>query len=208
VPDSRLASIPVVPIAAGAVVAMGASAVVALQDPLPDWELELTTAINELPDWLTHAAYPIMQLGTVGAPLVVGAVLYAWRRERVLGVSVAATGLATWFGAKAVKDVIRRGRPLQYLPDVIVREGAGTGLGYISGHAATVGATAVMVLPLVARRWWPLATATVGAVGVARIAHGVHLPADVVGGWAFGALMGLGGLAAADLVASRARRRA
>jgi membrane-associated phospholipid phosphatase len=42
---------------------------------------------------------------------------------------------------------------------------------------------------------------------MARIAHGVHLPADVIGGWAFGALTGLGGLAAADLVSeARARR--
>jgi membrane-associated phospholipid phosphatase len=29
-------------------------------------------------------------------------------------------------------------------------------------------------------------------VGLGRIVHGVHLPADVTGGWAFGVLVGLG----------------
>jgi membrane-associated phospholipid phosphatase len=40
-------------------------------------------------------------------------------------------------------------------------------------------------------------------VGMARIVHGVHLPADIVGGWSFGVLLGLGGLAVADALRSR-----
>lgn len=45
------------------------------------------------------------------------------------------------------------------------------------------------VLPRRARPWLVLAAV---AVGIGRIVHGVHLPADVTGGWAFGVLVGLG----------------
>jgi membrane-associated phospholipid phosphatase len=44
-------------------------------------------------------------------------------------------------------------------------------------------------------------------VGVARIVHGVHLPIDVVGGWAFGALIGFAGLWVYDRIAPRLTAR-
>jgi membrane-associated phospholipid phosphatase len=53
------------------------------------------------------------------------------------------------------------------------------------------------------RRWWPLPIATAVLVGVARIVHGVHLPADVVGGWSFGVLVALGALGAVDVIDRR-----
>lgn len=40
-------------------------------------------------------------------------------------------------------------------------------------------------------RWRAVAAALARLVGVARIVHGVHLPADIVGGWSFGILVGL-----------------
>jgi membrane-associated phospholipid phosphatase len=54
---------------------------------------------------------------------------------------------------------------------------------------------AAVALP---RRWRPLAAIVAGLVGVARIVHGVHLPADVVGGWSFGVLISLATLAVGD----------
>ena len=45
-------------------------------------------------------------------------------------------------------------------------------------------------------------------VGVARVVYGVHLPVDVVGGWAFGALLGFGGRWVYDRIASRLAARA
>jgi membrane-associated phospholipid phosphatase len=49
----------------------------------------------------------------------------------------------------------------------------------------------IVVLP---SRWRPVPVVVAALVGIARIVHGVHLPADVVGGWAFGTLVSLGTL--------------
>jgi undecaprenyl-diphosphatase len=70
----------------------------------------------------------------------------------------------------------------------------------VSGHAAVAAATGVVVVAVLPRRWRPLAVGVALVVGVARIVHGVHLPADVVGGWSLGALVGLAAVELADRV--------
>jgi undecaprenyl-diphosphatase len=59
---------------------------------------------------------------------------------------------------------------------------------------------AIVAMP---RRWRPLAALLAASVGVARIVHGVHLPADVVGGWCFGVLVAMGALGVLDVVEDR-----
>jgi len=190
-------------IATTAYVGLVSSWIVARQDPIPEWELNLTEWINEVPDAFAYVLYPFMQLGTVGGPLVAAALIAWLTRDRILAVATAVVGVATWLAAKEVKSILERGRPMRYLPDIDVREGDGTGLGYISGHSAVAAASAVMVMAALPRRWRPLPAIAAGLVGVARIVHGVHLPADVVGGWSFGTLMALGGLAIVDVIDRR-----
>jgi membrane-associated phospholipid phosphatase len=60
-----------------------------------------------------------------------------------------------------------------------------------------------MVMVALPRQWRPLAAVIAVLVGIARIVHGVHLPADVVGGWSFGVLLGLAGLWIAGSIPSR-----
>ncbi len=57
-----------------------------------------------------------------------------------------------------------------------------------------------MAMAALPRRWRPLPAIVALLVGVARIVHGVHLPADVVGGWSFGVLIGLGALGVVDVI--------
>jgi undecaprenyl-diphosphatase len=187
-------------VAGVAVAALGVAGLVAWQDPLPQWELDLTTRINGAPDPVAAVLYPLMQLGTLGAPIVAAGGILIVARDRVLAAATLITGVVTWFAAKGIKAVFERGRPLQYIPDIEVREGSGSGLGFVSGHAAVAAATAVMVIAAVPRRWRPLPIALAGLVGLGRIVHGVHLPADVVGGWAFGTLLALGALEIVDRV--------
>jgi undecaprenyl-diphosphatase len=125
-----------------------------------------------------------------------------FRRDLVLSAAVVVTGLATWFAAKWVKKIVERGRPLAYIPDIVVREGNGTGLGYISGHSAVAASAAIMAMVALPRRWRPVAAVIAVLVGIGRIVHGVHLVADVVGGWSFGVLLGLGGLWVAGSIPS------
>jgi undecaprenyl-diphosphatase len=193
------------PLVVAGVAAVGliSSYAVAVQRPLPDWELRLTEAINDVPDWVGSMMYPVMQLGTFAGPIIVAVPIVIFRRDLVLGAAVMVTGVVTWFAAKGVKKIVERDRPLSYLPEILVREGDGSGLGYISGHSAVAASAAIMAMVALPRRWRPLAAVTAALVGIARIVHGVHLPADVVGGWSFGVLLGLAGLWLAGLIPSR-----
>lgn len=180
--------------------ALIASYAVAVQDPVPEWEFDLTEWINDAPDWLATILYPIMQLGSLGGPILVAAGIAVFTRDRWLAATTAIAGVITWFGAKGVKKIVERDRPRTYIPGIDVREGDGSGLGYISGHSAVAATTAAMVMVVLPRRWRPLPVVLAALVGIARIVHGVHLPADVVGGWAFGTLIALGSLWVLDRV--------
>ncbi len=172
--------------------ALVASGLLAKETPIPGWELDLTVWINSAPDWVAHGLYLPMQLGTVLAPIGFAAVMVAWKRDWWTASASIVAGVFTWFAAKGVKQVVKRGRPLQYLPDIHVREGSGTGLGFISGHSAVAACTALIAMTVLPRRWRPVIVLVPVLVGLGRIVHGVHLPADVVGGWSFGVLVGLG----------------
>lgn len=181
-----------------AVVALTLSYLVAIQEPVPGWERSLTSWINEAPAMLADGLYPIMQLGTVWAPLAAAIVIAVWKRDLLLPFALLVGGLAAWFAAKGVKQLVGRDRPLSYVEGLVVREGDGTGLGYVSGHSAVAAVTAVIVMAALPRRARPVALVLAAIVGVARIVFGVHLPADVVGGWAVGALVGVAAVEAVD----------
>jgi undecaprenyl-diphosphatase len=165
---------------------------------VPRGELRLVQVLNDLPGGVASALHPVMQLGTVVAPLVVAVLIGLARRDLASGLATAVVGVVAWLGAKEVKQIVDRDRPMAFLTDLVVREDVGPHLGYPSGHSAVAAATAVMVAAALParRRWIPALAAAV--VGVARIVHGVHLPADVVGGWSLGVLVALVGLAVLD----------
>ena len=185
-------------IAATAVTGLVTSYAVSIQDPVPAWELDLTEWINGAPDVVAQLLYPIMQLGTLGGPILVAAAVGIFCRDRWLSAATVLAGVVTWFGAKWVKTLVDRGRPGAYLPEINIREGDGDGLGYISGHSAVAACAAVMAMTAVPARWRPALAAVAGLVGLACVVHGVHLPADVVGGWSFGTLVALSALAVLD----------
>jgi undecaprenyl-diphosphatase len=169
---------------------------------VPSWELRLTEWLNSAPDPIAAILYPLMQFGTLAAPVFVALGILVFKRDRLLAATTIVVGLVSWFGAKGIKMWVERGRPIEYLPNIHVREGTGTGLGFISGHSAVVASSvAVMTMAALPRRFRALVLVIALLVGVARVVHGVHLPLDVVGGWAFGALIGFGGLWVYDRIA-------
>ncbi len=190
-------------IAAGAGVAIAASYAVAVQRPVPSWELRLTEWINDVPEVVADALYPVMQLGTLGGPIAVAVGIPVVKRDWLLSGATVVAGLAAWFGAKGVKRIVERDRPLGFLPEIIIREGDGSGLGYVSGHSAVAATAAVMAMAALPGRWRLFPPVIAFLVGIARVVHGVHLPADLVGGWAFGVLIALATLGAVDVVRPR-----
>lgn len=184
-------------------VALAGSYAVAVQRPVPSWELSLTEWINDAPDALATALYPIMQLGTLGGPILVAIGIAVFRRDWLLSSATVLAGLVAWFSAKGVKRLVERDRPLGFLPEIIIREGDGGGLGYVSGHSAVAATAAVMAIAALPGRWRLLPPALAFLVGIARVVHGVHLPADLVGGWALGTLIAMGALGLVDLTDRR-----
>lgn len=144
----------------------------------------------------------VMQAGSCAAVPVVSLLVSA-RRGRPDGFVVAVAGATAWLAGKGLKAFVGRGRPGDLLPDVVIRGEPQTGLGYPSGHAAV----ALTLALTSARRPTPrmLAIATAGVVSGARIRAGAHLPWDVGGGLAVGALIGSSAAGLGRRASGRAR---
>jgi membrane-associated phospholipid phosphatase len=86
---------------------------------------------------------------------------------------------------------VDRGRPADLITAVEERELFGAdSLGYPSGHAAVAAALTVVVAAHLSVRW-VIAALTIGAIVLfGRIYVGAHLPLDVIGGAALGAIVG------------------
>jgi membrane-associated phospholipid phosphatase len=149
------------------------------------WESGVSQRVNRLPDWLHPPVWSVMQLGALAAPPVLAGVAVVAGRP-ALGRRLATSGLTAYVLAKGVKRVVRRGRPLEFLPGVTVRGRPASGDGFVSGHAAVSMALAVEAYDEFgpSARALPLLGASV--VGLARIYVGAHLPLDAIGGAALG----------------------
>lgn len=174
---------------------IGAAAVLALawlasvHHHVAGWERHVAIWFNAAPDWVARILGPIMRLGTLlGAAIValVAALVCGVRRGvLVLLSALLAYGLARW-----VKDIVDRGRPVEFIAHMHVREGNGIGLGFVSGHTAVAFAAATALAPALPRWGKVLAFTLAALVGVGRMVYGVHFPLDVVGGAALGVLCG------------------
>ncbi len=104
------------------------------------------TLLNGLPDGLVYVLIPVMQAGSFAAVFVAGILALLARRPHLAGLLVLAGGSA-WVLAKLVKRVVERGRPDEYLADVVIRGAVQMGQGFPSGHAAVIAAMATVAAP-------------------------------------------------------------
>jgi membrane-associated phospholipid phosphatase len=149
-------------------------------------EVGTTEVLNGLPDPIVDGLAVVMQLGARPAILlvaVVAAVLVDRRRARVAVAVVLAGGLA-WVAATVGKEVVDRPRPQTLGADVTVHDET-EDPAFPSSHVGI--ATASLTAAAFAARRRPAgAIAVGGVVGLGRMAAGVHLPLDVVGGLGLG----------------------
>jgi undecaprenyl-diphosphatase len=167
-------------------------------------ELEVTVfrTVNDLPQFLYVAMWPLMQYGTFITIPMLAVVALAFRRVR-LALALAIAGIGVYAIAKVMKEVVDRGRPAALLDEVEGRETFDAdSLGFPSGHAAVAGALTVVVAFQLSRRWAIAALALGAVVLMGRLYVGAHLPLDVIGGAALGAVGG----AIANLVVGMDRR--
>lgn len=173
--------------AAGAALLAG-SLVPLRRDRVGSREQKIFRLLNNLPDSLFVPAWPVMQLGALGAAPATAAVALA-AGNRPLAGRLVTGGTGAWVAAKVVKRVVRRGRPMALLAGVHTRGQEATGLGYLSGHAAVSVALAAAAWPHLDAGGRRAALALVSVVGVSRIYIGAHFPLDVAGGAALGLLV-------------------
>lgn len=156
---------------------------------LSDLEVRIFRWANELPDALRLLIWPFMQFGTfITIPLltVLALALRRWR----LAIAMAIAGVGVYLLAKVVKGWVERGRPGAYLDGVEMREVFGEGsLGFPSGHAAVAAALTVVVAAYLGWRWLVFGIALATIVAFGRMYVGAHLPLDLVGGFAMGAVV-------------------
>lgn len=155
---------------------------------------------NQAPDWFEPPVWTVMQLGTIGVAAVVGLVVGFAMRRPALALVFTLTPIAAWWAARAIKELVERGRPAAEGLVVTIRGTADDGFGFPSGHSAVAFALATAITPHLRGRWraLPLVLATV--VALARPYVGAHLPLDVIGGAALGILVAEAIRAAALLV--------
>jgi len=173
-----------------AAVVVAASWTLVMRPDVTPAEERLFRAVNSAPDVLWPLVWPPMQLGTIVAPVVVAASAAAALRRWRPPVTVLVAGYLSWAAAQTIKELAARDRPDELLSGVVLREGA-QGLGFVSGHAAIATALATVLWPYLSARGRILSSVLVAVVGFGRIYAGAHLPLDVVGGVAIGALVGI-----------------
>lgn len=144
-------------------------------------------------EFITHLGDPGWRAGIMLVVLFALIYRHCWRSATVFLVTV---GLSIT-GHSAAKEAFARPRPTLVPPLDHVDTYA-----YPSGHAA--GAMVILLLGamlLGGRKTMIAAVLLAGAIGVSRVALGVHWPSDVIGGWLFGGGAALMGYAVARRVA-------
>jgi len=154
---------------------------------LNGWQTRLFYDLNNLSDtftkpalWVTEglgAVYPIAFC--IFVPLLYGRYRLAWR----FFVAVGGAGILM----EAAKLIAKEPRPIVLLNGHVHQRAVELGLtSFPSGHMAVATAMALTVWLILPRAWRLLSILWIVLVGLSRIYLGVHLPIDVVGGFAIG----------------------
>lgn len=169
----------------GLAVALFAAATLLSRDAaVSSWELHAFDAIYGLPSWLRGFFYVITQFGSIYV-LIALVLFYLGRKHYHIVIRLLMTGTFAYLLAGFGKSILGRGRPDQLLPNIITLDFA-QGPGFPSGHVALAVALALTIGHYLPRKYHWIPVVWIVGVALSRIYLGVHLPLDIVGGFAVG----------------------
>lgn len=149
-------------------------------------ELDAFRYINGWPDSLRGVFLVITQLGS--AWMVFAATLIAAGKQYYrLSLRIFGTSATAFVVTELLKHWLARPRPSLLLSGVHLRQTLPLGYGFPSGHSALATVLALVLVPLLPKKWRWLPLLGVVLVGLSRIYLGVHSPLDVLAGIAIGA---------------------
>lgn len=149
------------------------------------WEASLFQMVYGWPDSLFPVFIVITQMGSI---LMLGALagLYLLKRKYHILLRLLMSGLLAYLAAGFAKDIWGRGRPSELLLDIVSLDFIVRGPGFPSGHVALATALAFVIGHYLPRKYHWLPVVWIVGVGLSRMYLGVHVPLDIVGGFAIG----------------------
>lgn len=151
---------------------------------LSSLEENIFLAVYNLPDWLNPLFYIITQFGSIYVFFILVA-FYAFKRQSHIVIRLLMSGTLAYLLAGFAKGLVGRERPAELLSDIITFDVI-QGPGFPSGHVALATALAFTIGHLLPRKYHWVPVVWIVGVALSRMYLGVHLPLDLVGGFALG----------------------
>lgn len=162
------------------------STIAASAGTVTGWERNLFDTINgwQAPDFVTTIAR--VASDAVWAAVFIVAILFLFKKYFWAAWRIAVPAVGAYATVFIVEHLVSRARPEVLLPSEAIIRASQDGMGYPSGHMATITAIVFTLWPYLS---WPFRVAGVillFLVAWSRIYLGVHFPLDIIAGFAVG----------------------